>query len=1309
MPTIAIREKQKTEAGFEAALIFDGGTEYPLAVTDPFEARQEKRLEWYFEQWLRFPTIDKVKASEAAASIEDYGKRLFEQIFRADIDAYSEYRQLRGKLGRLQIEIVGQSPEFQALHWEALRDPDLPRPLAVDCTVLRKHIRKVPVMAEVEPSPVINLLLVTARPNEENDVAYRTISRPLIETIKNSQLLVNVELLRPGTYEALAKKLEERGAGYYHAIHFDAHGALMTFEQFQKNEERRDRYSFQNRYGRSDLPAYSGVKAFLFLEGESKGKADPVEATELAELLTGSGIPICILNACQSGKQVRSDDRQKVANPEDFRETSLGSRLMAAGTNIVVAMGYSVTVTAAALMMEQLYGHLFAKQDIASAIRLGRRELYNNKNRRAYFNSQIDLEDWLLPVAYANRTLNLNLRPFAQEEEEQYYQALGSKYRFPEPEYGFVGRDLEILKIEKALLRGNILLLQGMGGSGKTTLLNYLREWWQTTNFAKEIFYFGYDQKAWTLEQILWQIGEGLYSRFDLAKFQATNLPARLEKLIRKLRAEPHILILDNLESVTGEALAIPNTLPEEERNQIRDFLARLVGGATRVVLGSRSDEAWLRDSTFKNNVYFLRGLDPEARSLLAQNILKRHLAGHLAANRIEAVRQDPEFNRLMKLLAGYPLAMEVVLANLKGQSPAEILEALAAADVNLDSGSDDKTKSILKCVEYSHSNLSPDAQKLLLCLAPFSGFIYRTGIPNYIQELQKLAAFESYSFDKFDEALDQAITWGLLSPIDSANPHLLTIQPVFPYFLKTKLVELEEATGAALEEGFKNHCRGLADSYYNLMQSKEPQERQLGLALCRLEYENLYRALQLCLARQEGVRIFFCLLDYFRFSNDFPSALKLSQFVNRALEAYPADLQTGKMGLEIATALGMLAYCYLETKNYPQAQESYQQLLALLPNLSGIEERERQRFLAMTYHQLGRVAEELREFSEARQFYQQALAIKIEYGDRHSQAGTYHQLGIVAEELREFAEARQFYQEALAIKIEDGDRFSQAKTYHQLGIVAQEMREFAEARQFYQQALAIYIEYGDRHSQAKTYHNLGRVAEEMREFAEARQLYQEVLAIYIEDGDRYSQAKTYHQLGVVAQKLRSLPEARQLYQEALSIFSEYSDRHSMASTYHNLGNVAQQLREFPEARQFFQQALDIYDKQGDRYSQAKTYHQLGRIAQQLRELPEARQFYEQALAIKIEYGDLFSQAGTYYQLGQAAEELGELQEAKANYMKALEIWAEFQDEHWLGNCLQRLGELYRATQDAELLAEVARVLGVTVEELRNLGFTDGG
>jgi tetratricopeptide (TPR) repeat protein len=860
-----------------------------------------------------------------------------------------------------------------------------------------------------------------------------------------------------------------------------------------------------------------------------------VEATELANLLTGKRIPVCILNACQSGKQLGSQAEQA----EDYRETSLGSRLMAAGMQMVVAMGYSVTVTAAEVLIKDLYQALFGGKAIEEAIRLGRLELFNRKERRAYFNQFIELEDWLLPVVYSNQPVNFRLREFLPQEEELYFESLAQEFRFNPPEYSFVGRDLDILRIEKGLYRHNVLLLQGMGGTGKTTLLNFLREWWQKTHFADYIFYFGYDERAWTLDQILFEIGSRVYDRFEMGRFQAMNGLAQMQKLVTWLRSANGVLILDNLESVTGEPLAIPNTLNSTEQEKLRDFLSRLVGGKTRVLLGSRSEEGWL-GLVIRGNVYGLRGLDPEARTDLAKEILSRH-----ARSRAEDLFKDADFGRLLKVLAGYPLAMEVVLPNLSRQSPGEVLAALQAADVDLDTGSEDRTRSILKCVEYSHSNLSQEAQRLLLCLAPFSNFIDRSDLPNYARQLQKLEPFQDYDFSLFDGAIQEAIHWGLLEPMDEEQ-RLLTIQPVFPYFLKTKLNELETATREALQAGFKNHYQGLAGSYKQLMESKEPQERQLGIFFCRLEYENLYQALQICLANQESIDISFCLFRYFYVNSDNQGALRLSEFVCQAQKSYPLEIRKGEIGLGIVMAFDRLAVCYLQTQNYPQARESYQEIVSLCQDLTSIEETQVKSALASTYHQLGRVAEELREYEEARKNYQQALAIKIEFGDRYSQASTYHQLGMVAQELREYEEARKNYQQALAIKVEFGDRYSQASTYHQLGMVAQDLREYEEARNNYQQALAIYVEFGDRYEQAGTYHQLGIVAQELREYEEARKNYQQALAIYVEFGDRYSLANTYHNLGVVAEDLEEFQEAKTNFLQALYLWAEFNDQYSL-------------------------------------------------------------------------------------------------------------------------------------------------------------------
>ena len=664
MPTITIREQQQTDKGFEATIAFDGHTEYSITISDPFTLEQEKELEWYFEEWLIYPMENELKAEKAAASIEKYGKDLFQKVFQTNTNVFINYVRLRNDLSQLQIEIIGKTPEFQALHWEALRDTELPRPLAIDCAIVRKKVAAAAIPANVRESPVINLLVVVARPDGEKDLGYRTISRPLVELIENSQLLINVELLRPGTYEALSRHLEEKGEGYYHIIHLDLHGTLLTYQQIQ-NPPQPNRYLCQGRFGREDIKSYQGVKAFLAFETDKQTnqvKVDLVEATELANLLTGKRIPVCILNACQSGKQIKQQG-----------ETSLGSYLMAAGMQIVVAMRYSFTASGAKLMMQQSYQHLFDKKDITTAIRLGRRELFNIKQRQAYWNQTIDLEDWLLPVTYYNRPVNLNLRKFTPQEETDYFLSRSQRYQFPIPTYGFVGRDLEILKIEKMLLRHNILMLRGIDGIGKTTLLNYLREWWQTTHFAQKIFYFSYEEKACTLQQIALDIGKQVFEdKYKLAIFQTRPIEAQVEQLIGILRSQPHGLMLDNLELVKGQQLEIQNTLPESEKNQIRDFLIRLVDGKTKIVFGSSSEEEWLQN-TFQNNVYQLQGLDTESRSILAEKILERHVA----ANRIKKIREDDNFQRLMNLLAGNPLAMQEELANLNTQTLEEILSRL--------------------------------------------------------------------------------------------------------------------------------------------------------------------------------------------------------------------------------------------------------------------------------------------------------------------------------------------------------------------------------------------------------------------------------------------------------------------------------------------------------------------------------------------------------------------------------------------------------------------------------------------------------
>lgn len=1169
MPTITIRQQQKTADGFSATVTFDNAVEFPISIVNPFTPEEEKRLEWYFEQWLRRPILDTVKADAAMRSVATYGETLFHQVFAANPDAFAEYSQFRSQLSLTQIEIVGDDPDFHALHWEALKDPRLPRPMAVDAVMLRKTFKPSAVPAQVNPSAMLNVLVVVARPDEEDDVGYRTISRPLFETIRNAKLPVNIELLRPGTFESLSHHLEEKGAGYYHIIHFDAHGMLCSFDALEKANEKRlpecydGPVKLKSRYGRSDLVKYDGLKPFLVLEGDAKGQSDLVEATELADLLTGKQIPVCLLNACQSGKQV--------SNVESYRETSLGSHLMRAGMQMVVAMGYTVTVSAARILMEHLYRHLFEGKPFPQAIQLGRKELYNRKDRTSgFFRQMIKLEDWLLPVTYSNRPVQFHLQKPTPEEEEKLLEATDFQDIFPTLTYGFFGRDLEILKIEKALLRHNLLLLRGMGGTGKTTLLLHLQRWWQKTHFVQRVFYFGYDTSAWTLSRILHEIGKQIFDRFEQAKFQAMNQTAQVNKLVKIFRSERYALILDNLESITGQSLAIPNTLPPAEQELLRDFLAKLAGGKSYVVFGSRSEESWLQKTTFKDNIYHLRGLDPDSRSKLAEEILKKHVP-----QQEPKLRKDADFERLMKLLAGYPLAMEVILPNLKRQTPKEILAALDAADIQLDSGKGDKTESILKCVEYSHGNLSPDAQQLLLCLAPFTGFIFQSYIPEFVEQLKSQEPLQHFAFDKFNEAINEAIHWGLLEQMEI--PGCLSIQPVFPYFLKTKLNQQDTAIREAIWEGFKLHYQGLVNLYVKWLNSQDPLERKWGQLSCKLEFENLYSALKACLEKQERVSIVFCLVQYFNLVRDGKRRNWLLEEVARELENFQTEGSSEICGLDYILVLGDLANCESESKNYSSASAKYLKVINFLEQTDQVPEDTKQGMIAGTYHNLALMARNMRKYEEARDYQKKALELLCKYGQYSEQARAYIELGVVEQEMGSLDKARQYFQQALEIQIEHCACFEQGSTFNNLGSVNVDLNNYVEAKEFYQQALGIYEEYNELYSQAEIFHNLGILVYELGEYEEAKQYLQQALDIQIEYEAYIDQANTYHQLGIVSQAFREYEQARLYYQQALHIYNENDEPHSQALTYCQLGLLAEELEDFSEAKTNFLKALGVF------------------------------------------------------------------------------------------------------------------------------------
>lgn len=119
---------------------------------------------------------------------------------------------------------------------------------------------------------------------------------------------------------------------------------------------------------------------------------------------------------------------------------------------------------------------------------------------------------------------------------------------------------------------------------------------------------------------------------------------------------------------------------------------------------------------------------------------------------------------------------------------------------------------------------------------------------------------------------------------------------------------------------------------------------------------------------------------------------------------------------------LGELGTRYIKLKRYDDAEASYQAAAQLIDQITNAGTQTKAGWKAITYHHLGIVAQEQKEWMRSQSFYQQALAIKIEYDDRYGQASTFSRLGLLMPAQERWHEAARLLARGLAIFVEFED-----------------------------------------------------------------------------------------------------------------------------------------------------------------------------------------------------------------------------------------------------------------------------------------------
>jgi hypothetical protein len=219
-------------AGFEVQRVESRGAKAAsvVALLDPLRSKLAgsdldlgHELAWYLEHYLDLPTgPNETRAERVQTALRNRGRDAFDALFGQG-QARDFYRDAtRSGHTELHLVVASDDPRVLSWPWEALADPQV-GDLAHHCRIERRLdtvLAPLP-LPDSPPSDRVHILLVTAR-RYSNDVAYRSITRPLVALMQKEQLPAEVKLLRPPTFEQLHRELKDH-PGQRHIVPFDGH------------------------------------------------------------------------------------------------------------------------------------------------------------------------------------------------------------------------------------------------------------------------------------------------------------------------------------------------------------------------------------------------------------------------------------------------------------------------------------------------------------------------------------------------------------------------------------------------------------------------------------------------------------------------------------------------------------------------------------------------------------------------------------------------------------------------------------------------------------------------------------------------------------------------------------------------------------------------------------------------------------------------------------------------------------------------------------------------------------------------------
>jgi CHAT domain-containing protein len=252
----------------------------------------------------------------------------------------------------------------------------------------------------------------------------------------------------------------------------------------------------------------------------------------------------------------------------------------------------------------------------------------------------------------------------------------------------------------------------------------------------------------------------------------------------------------------------------------------------------------------------------------------------------------------------------------------------------------------------------------------------------------------------------------------------------------------------------------------------------------------------------------------------------------------------------------------------------------------------------------------------KALEFYNQALALRREIGDRRGETIVLTFMGFAYTLSGELQKAMDCHTQALQIRREIGDARLKAVSLFHIGVVYHRLGEPQRALSYHLQALPALRSYGETGEEARTLSYMGEAYFSLGQFEQALDCFEQSLAVQNRDFKRIIARNVLRRMASVYIAQSQTQKALDVLNEALALEQQYGDTFNKANILVALGNAHYTLGNSQKAREYLVQAMPLLQAIEDRPGEAKAHYLFSQIERDKNNLSNALTEIESAVRL---------------------------------------------------------------------------------------------